>query len=116
MKNLILLLMLVATTSVAFAQKSKSDTLTVKTKIYCDHCKECSSCQPQIEQDLRFTKGVKLSIVNVANQTITIIYNPAKTNPEAIRKAIANSGYDADDVKADVKAYSKLDGCCKKSD
>ena len=114
MKKLLIIITLTLAANISFGQKAKSDTLIVQTKIYCDHCNECESCRPRIEQELRFTKGVKFSEVNAANQTITVIYNPAKTNPEAIRKAIANTGFDADDVKAGPEAVAKLDGCCKK--
>ncbi len=113
MKKLILLALFAITATGAFAQKGVNDTIIIKTKIYCDHCKECSSCQPQIEQELRFTKGVKLSKVNAENQTITVIYNSDKTTPLAIKEAISNSGYDADDIKANPKAVAKLDECCK---
>ena len=37
-----------------------------------------------------------------------------RTNVENIKAAIANAGYDADDVTADVEAYNKLPTCCKK--
>jgi hypothetical protein len=33
---------------------------------------------------------------------------------ENIKTAIANSGYDAEDVKAEIDAYNKLPKCCKK--
>jgi hypothetical protein len=46
--------------------------------------------------------------------TIKVEYNPKKTNPEEIRKKISMYGYDADDVKADSVAVTKLDGCCLK--
>jgi hypothetical protein len=45
-----------------------------------------------------------------------VTYKKSKTSPEKIRKAISKVGYDADDVTADPKAYSKLDACCKKPD
>jgi periplasmic mercuric ion binding protein len=48
--------------------------------------------------------------------TIKVTYNPKKITPEKIRVAISKLGYDADDVKADPKAYEALDGCCKKSE
>ncbi|MBK8362965.1 MAG: hypothetical protein IPL24_04585 [Bacteroidetes bacterium] len=46
--------------------------------------------------------------------TIKVTYNSKKTNPEAIRQLISKYGFDADEVKADPVAYSKLDECCKK--
>ena len=114
MKKYLLLTIVMLVAQFAFAQKAKNDTIVIQTKIYCDHCKECSSCQPRIEHELRFQKGVKLSWVDVKKQTITVIYNNEKTNPEAIKNAIANSGFDADDVTASPKAVAKLDGCCQK--
>jgi hypothetical protein len=39
-----------------------------------------------------------------------------RTNVENIKAAIANAGYDADDVKADAEAYKKLPKCCKKTE
>ena len=46
--------------------------------------------------------------------TIKVEYNPKKTNPEEIKKKISSYGYDADDIKADLDAVAKLDGCCLK--
>lgn len=114
MKNLFLTLLLLLTASFAFSQKKSTDTLIVKTTIHCDHCKECESCQPRIENKLSYVKGIVDYQVNTEDQTILVIYKPKKTNPEAIRKAIASSGFDADEVKADPKAVEKLDGCCKR--
>jgi mercuric ion binding protein len=37
-----------------------------------------------------------------------------RTTIENIKTAIANIGYDADDVTADEEAYKKLPTCCKK--
>ena len=114
MKNLLLTLFLLLSASYGFAQNKGNDTLIVKTNIYCDHCKECESCQPRIENKLSYIKGVVDYQVNAEAQTITVIYKPKKTSPGAIRKAIAASGFDADEVKADPKAVENLDGCCRK--
>lgn len=110
-------LLLVAT--VIFISTSSSvakgtETLIIKTKIYCDHCKECESCKLRIDSSIRYHKGVRFSKFDADAQTITIEYYPKKTTPQALREAIAKTGYDADDVKADPSAYEKLDGCCKK--
>ena len=74
----------------------------------------CGMCKSTIEKGLAFEKGVKRSDLKVSESTITVIYNPKKTTPEKIRLAISNIGYDADEVKANPKAYDKLDACCKK--
>jgi hypothetical protein len=114
MKKILPIILFLISSSIAFAQKAKNDTIVIQTKIYCAHCAACSSCQPHIEHELRFEKGVKLSWVDAKKQTITVIDNPVKTNPKTIKEAIANSGFDADDVLANPKAVAKLDGCCRK--
>jgi len=91
----------------ASAQETTA-TIKIKTSATCDMCKET------IEKFVAFEKGVKKVIVDVDSKMATVIYNPKKTTPEKIRLAIANSGYDADDVPANKKAYDKLDDCCKK--
>ena len=107
----LLLLLLISVSAIA----KKSETIIIKTNIYCDHCKECSSCSGKIEHDLSFDKGIEIVKLDEKAMTITVTYNPKKTTPEEIRKLISGYGYDADDVKADPVAVSKLDGCCRKN-
>lgn len=107
-KILILTLALFAGISFANAQQSKWATVEIKTSGICDMCKET------IETALAYEKGVKKSDFDVKTHIVTVTYNPAKTDPDKIRLAISKAGYDADDVKADPKAYDKLDECCKK--
>ena len=96
--------------------KSPADTkkLVVKTAIYCDHCMECESCSGKIQRDLSFDKGIEKVVLDEKQMTITVLYNPKKTGPEEIRKIISSYGYDADDLKADSLAITKLDECCLK--
>jgi len=97
--------------SFAFAQKTKSvepAEVQIKTSAVCGMCKS------KIEKDLSYEKGVMSSNLEVKTQIVTVKYNPKKTNPEKIRKAISKTGYDADAVTANPKAYEKLDACCKK--
>ncbi len=93
-----------------FATDGKFDTIKIKTSSQCDECKET------IEEALAFEKGVKTAELDVETKIVTVTYKKGKTSPEKIRKAISKVGYDADDVPADLKAYSKLDACCKKPD
>ncbi|MBL7890157.1 MAG: heavy-metal-associated domain-containing protein [Bacteroidia bacterium] len=91
----------------ANAQETTSE-IKIKTSATCDMCKET------IEKYVAFEKGVKKVTVDVDTKMATVIYNPQKTSPEKIRLAISKSGYDADNIPADKKAYDKLDACCKK--
>lgn len=98
-----------------FAQKQKTvETVTVKTAIYCDHCKVCETCGPKFEKTLLKEKGIQMVTLDEAAMTIKIVYNTKKTNLSTIKEAISKLGYDADDIRADATAYEGLDGCCKK--
>jgi copper chaperone CopZ len=104
MKNLIVFILAMTFASLANAQM---DTLVVKTTVLCDECKE------RIEHDLSFEKGVKSNVVNLDTKEVTVVYNPAKTDPQKIRVAITKIGYGADSLKADEKAFNKLPLCCR---
>ena len=92
----------------ALAQDSTTAEIKIKTSAICKTCKKT------IEKALANEKGVIKSDLEVKSKIATVTYDPKKTTPEQIRKAIANSGYDADDVPANPKAYKKLENCCKK--
>lgn len=74
----------------------------------------CGMCKTTIEKALSKEEGVSKSKLNVKTKTIEVTYDPAKTSPEKIKKAITMAGYDADDIPADSTAYGKLHDCCKK--
>ena len=110
MKTLITSLILIFTFGLipaVNAQKSV-DTVQIKTSAQCEQCKK------RIEKGLSYEKGIKSSNLDVETKIVTVIYKAKKTSPEKIRMAISKIGYDADDVKADPKAYDKLPDCCKK--
>ena len=94
--------------------QTKIATINVKASIYCDHCKQCESCGSRLEKAVFNEKGIKRVDLDETNKTLSIVYNPTKTSPEKIRKAISKVGFDADDIKADPIAYEMLDECCKK--
>ena len=94
--------------SIASAQEKGNAEVKIKTSA------QCESCQNRIESKLNFTKGVKSAKLDIKTQIVTIVYNPEKTSPEKLREVISKTGYDADEVPADQKAYGKLPKCCKK--
>jgi copper chaperone CopZ len=83
------------------------DTLNVKTSALCETCKKT------LEHDLSFEKGVKKATLDLDTKILSVVYNSEKTNPDKIRKAITKTGYDADSLKADPKAFNRLPECCK---
>lgn len=98
----IIITMMILGTGIAFA---KTEEIKIKTSTECDMCKA------RVQKALSFEKGIKDIDVNYEKKEITVVYNPKKTTPEKIRTAISKAGYDADDVKADPKAYEKLPNC-----
>lgn len=110
MKKLIFCLALLAFGATSFAQTKKEKTAEVKIKTSAI----CAMCKNAIEKDLAFEKGVESSDLNLEDKVVTVVYNPSKTNVEKIKAAIVKVGYDADELEADEKAYSKLPDCCKK--
>lgn len=87
---------------------SQNDTVKIHTTAVCDMCKKT------LEKDLSFEKGISKSTLNLDDNILTVIYNPKKTDTDKIRLAIIKSGYDADSLKADPKAFKRLPDCCKK--
>ncbi|MFP9100199.1 heavy-metal-associated domain-containing protein [Flavobacterium sp. RHBU_24] len=100
----------------AYAQQAKTiQTATIKTAIYCDHCKACETCGKKFNSTLLREKGIQMVVLDEKAMTIKVTYNSKKTDLAAIKQAISKLGYDADDVKAETVAYNGLDDCCKKS-
>ena len=95
--------------------KSNTAEVTVKTQFYCDHFDVCES-KAALEKDIAFTRGVKRVTIDSKAMTIHVVYNPKQTDAQKIRQAIAKSGYDADEIKADPKGVEKLDQCCRKKE
>lgn len=101
--------------TVSAQEKNTIRTATIKTAIYCDHCKVCETCGPKFNQTLLKEKGVQMVVLDDKAMTIKVTYNSKKTDLAKIKAAISKLGYDADEVKAEPVAYESLDGCCKKT-
>ena len=93
---------------ISFRLSAQTDTLQIKTSAVCDQCKKT------LENDISFVKGVKDVKLDVKSAILTVVYDASKVTPDKIRLAVTKSGYDADSLKADEKAYKRLSECCKK--
>lgn len=113
MKKTIAMLTLAIFTAFGLWAKDKIQTVAIKTKITCDHCKMCETCGARIAKALYDKKGIKRVDVDDKTLQIKVVYNTEKISLEEIRNTIASNGYDADDVKAPADAIARLDGCCK---
>ena len=74
----------------------------------------CDDCKARIETYLKRYDGVTSVLVNWRQKNVTVKYLTDRTNIEEIKTAIANCGYDADDVPATEDAYKRLPKTCKK--
>ena len=75
----------------------------------------CQECKDIIEKAVpRQVEGViKLNVIFKRGLT-QVQWYPDRTNLEAIKTAIANAGFDADEITANEDYYKKLPICCKK--
>ncbi len=107
-KAIAAIVFLFAGVTFTFAQDGKEAKAQIKTSAVCKMCKAT------IEKYLAYEKGVKSSTLDVPSKIVTVTYNPKKTDLAKIKQAINKSGYDADELPADAKAYEALEECCKK--
>ncbi len=78
----------------ATAQKkvSTSKTVVLSVMMHSDHCKR------RIEKYIPFEKGVKDLVVNLENNTVTVVYDSAKTSVKEVIDAFNKIGYDVHPV------------------
>ena len=72
----------------------------------------CDMCKERIEKAAKGVNGVLSAHWDKDTQMIHLQYDPQKTSPKAISKAIAKVGHDTDMDKADKAVYDKLPACC----
>jgi periplasmic mercuric ion binding protein len=74
---------------------------------------QCGMCKRIIEKALNKVDGVINSEIDIESKKVSVTYDDTKTDVLKIERAITKAGYDANNRKADKKAYDKLDECCK---
>jgi periplasmic mercuric ion binding protein len=97
--------------SLGFArgQTRPSQTVTIKTPTV-----QCEECKKRIENYLAREEGIYKTVVDYKRKLTKVSFYTDRTNIENIKAAIANAGYDADDIAANPDSYQKLPKCCKK--
>lgn len=93
----------------AMAQTKPVVTATIKTPNAL-----CESCKTRITDYLKRYDGILDVQVNFRKGETKVKYITDRTDIEQIKTAIANCGYDADDVAAEPDAYGRLPKTCKK--
>lgn len=110
MKHFIItLLAITGFASASFSQQKALETAKIKTPNVL-----CEACKTRIETYLKRIDGVRLITVNYRRGETTVKYLTDRTNIEEIKTAIANLGYDADDIPANEESYKRLPKTCKK--
>src|SRR5689334_8375670 len=109
MKKLFLLLAFVTGAATLTQAQKSSKTVTIKTPTV-----QCESCKQRIETYLAKEDGVYKTTVDYKRKVTKVSFWTDKTNVENVKTAIANAGYDADDVAANQDSYNKLPKCCKR--
>jgi len=74
----------------------------------------CEECKTRIETYLKRYDGISYIMVNWRRKETTVKYITDRINIEEIKTAIANAGYDADDIPANEESYKRLPKTCKK--
>jgi copper chaperone CopZ len=76
----------------------------------------CEACKTRIESLLRRYDGVTFINVNFRKGETTVKYLTDRIDIEQIKTAIANMGYDADNISANEDSYKRLPKTCKKNE
>ena len=71
----------------------------------------CSMCEKTIEGALTLD-GIVSAEWDKSTDILTVLYDSLKMNNPSIQMAIANAGYDTENVYANDSVYSQLPKCC----
>ena len=84
----------------ALAAKKKTVTVTYEVNMHCKKCVE------KLNDNIAFLKGVEDLKVSLDEKTVTVTYNPAKTDEATLVKAIEKLGYTAKKKAPAIEAGS----------
>lgn len=110
MKRLLYVTLAVIGFSISASAQSKA----VKTAKISTPTVQCNMCKTKIESTLKRYDGILAVNVNYKKKETTVKYITDRINEETVKTAIANAGYDANEIKATEDAYKALPKCCKK--
>lgn len=112
MKKIILVLFVALfSIAVADAQQPKAKQSTTTTTFVTDI--DCAGCAKKVTNTIPYEKGVKDVQVDVTAKTVTVTFDPTKTNNEALIKAFAKIKIKAEAgcaERGETKACT--DACC----
>lgn len=104
--KLFLTLTLLMTSFLAYCAEKATDVFTL------DH-QMSQMCEKKIKENLRFEKGVEKIDVSLKENTITITYNPQKTDTDKLIKAFKKIGFNAFVVGEEtIEIKTEKNGTC----
>jgi|WetSurMetagenome_2_1015567.scaffolds.fasta_scaffold130032_3 periplasmic mercuric ion binding protein len=74
---------------------------------------KCGMCVNTIKEAIKKTEGVETANVNLSAKIVMVGFDKSKTDLSKIEKAIADAGYDANNLPRNIQAYENLPTCCK---
>lgn len=116
-KSLFLLVMICGIALSVSAQQPKAQWVSILSSNL-----KCWECKNLLDQYLKRANGTLMENgmiqwkFNLIKGEIRVQYWPDRTNPNVIKTAIANAGFDADEIKATPDAYKTLPPICKRAD
>ena len=110
MKFFIAIVLLMTTGAVALSLTPVSKSAAPKTETFKVWGK-CDMCKTRIEKTVK-AEGVTSAAWDVKTNMLTVTFDPAKTNKDALSKKLASVGHDTEKYKADDKVYNALPACC----
>ncbi len=117
MKKLLLLAFILSAFCTSnFAQQKKPEWATIKTpSVRCWECKK--RLEDYMSREISQTEsGIIKMQINLLSGTTRIQYWPDRVNLGYIQTALANAGFDADEIKAEETSYKKLPSACKRAE
>lgn len=106
MRKLLVALTLSLVATLGFAQdKNKKITMEVNGK--------CDMCKTRIEKAALGVKGVKYALWDIPSHQLSLVIDERKTNPMAVKTALAEVGHDTKELKASEEAYNSVNFCCR---
>ncbi len=73
----------------------------------------CGMCKKTIEKAVKSIEGIKTVSWDKKTKKLSVTFDDTHTSLSAIKKSIADSGYDMEDIRATDEAYSSLHTCCQ---
>ncbi|MDR0510974.1 MAG: efflux RND transporter periplasmic adaptor subunit [Rikenellaceae bacterium] len=73
----------------------------------------CDMCKVRIERAATSVAGVSSAMWDRNDRQLHLDFDPARTSPAAVGRAVAAAGHDTDKYRADDRVYDALPACCK---